>query len=159
MRRVNPLSPIYWSVGVDFLAHARQERARRTGRTMFRHALIAVIHLERNFMQLGDGVATHLARDAVVVCDALGALLQPPTHHRGLVANFADDEDGAHDTGREALQDDGLVVINSDLGAVRREGDRIGWGGRIISLRWRWRRCIGATGRLVHVDDIHDERI
>ena len=109
---------------------------------------------------MGDRVATDLSWRAVVVGDALGALLEPPTDDSSLVVYLPDDQHRADDTGSQALQNNSLVVVNWNLGAIVGKGDGIRRRRWIIRLRRWWRGCVKTcAGRLVDVDDIHDERI
>ena len=110
-------------------------------------------------MKLRDWVAANLTRSAVVVRDTLDAILKSTSDNGRRMVDFADDEDGRDDAGNEALEDNGLVVVDGDLGPIVGERDGV--------RRWRWifrlrrwgRRCIDTTRGLVDVDDVHDERI
>lgn len=154
-----PLPPLDGAVRVHLLAHARQEGARESRRARLGHALVRVIHLERDLVQLRDGVAAHLARRAEQIRDALRALLQAAADDRRRVVDLADDQHGRDDARREALQDHGLVVVDRDLGPVVREGDGVRRGRGVIWLRRGRGWGVDAAGWLVHVDDVHDKRV
>lgn len=110
-------------------------------------------------MQLRHGVAAHLSWRAIVLRDALGALLQTAADDRRAVVDFANDQDRADDTRGQALQHDRLIVVDRNLATVVRERDRVRWGRRKVGLRRRRRGRVHAAGRLVYVDDEKHEGI
>lgn len=153
------MPPFNGSVGVHLLAHARQEGASESRRARLGHALVGVVHLERDLVQLRDGVTAHLARRAEQIRDALRALLQPAADDRRRMVDFADDQHRRDDARREALQDHGLVIIDRDLGPVVREGDGIRRGRGVIWLRRGRGWGVDAPGWLVDIHDVHDKWI
>lgn len=94
-----------------------------------------------------------------MVRDAFCTFLQSPSDNGGLVIDLTNDKDRTNHTGGETLQDDGLIIIDGYLGAIVGEGYRIGGRRGIIGLWGRWWWCINASCRLIHINDIHDERI
>lgn len=90
--------------------------------------------------------------------NALRAFLEAPADDGRLMIDLADDEHGADDARDQALQDDGLVVVNGDGGAVAGERNSVGRGRRVICLRRRGRRFMH-TRKLVHIDDVDHERV
>lgn len=107
---VDPLSPFKRAIRVNLLAHARQESASGTRRAHVL-SLVTVIDLKSNFVQLRDGISADFARNTIVVRNAFGTILQATTHHRGLVGNFADDENRADNARGKTLENHRLVII------------------------------------------------
>lgn len=154
-----PEAAVGGAVRVHLFAHAGEKGAGLAGRAEIGHALALLIHLERDLVQLADGVAAHLARRAVRVADALGTFVGAPTDDDRLVVDLADDEHGGDDAGSEALEDHGLIVVDGNGGAVVHERDRVGWGRGVVGLRWwRW-RCIDTPCGLLHINNVHHERV
>ena len=110
-------------------------------------------------MQLRDRVATYFSWSTVVVRYSLSTLLDPSTDDSGLVVDLADDQDGADNSRRKTLEDDGLVVVNWDLRAIVRKLNCVGGWRGIIRLGWRRGRGVNATDWFVDVNDIHDKRV
>jgi hypothetical protein len=101
--RYVPLPAFHRTEGVDFLAHAREEGARHTRCAGFGAALVGVVHLEGDLVQLRHGVAADFARRTVVVGHTLGTLLQAATNADGSVVYLPNNEDRTDNTRRETL--------------------------------------------------------
>lgn len=66
-------------------------------------------------MKLGDGVSTNLSWTAVVVRNTLGTLLQATSDNSCLMIHLTDNKDGTDYSRRQALKNDGLIVVDRDL--------------------------------------------
>lgn len=154
-----PLSALGRSVGVDLLAHARQEGARDAGGTRLGSALVGLVHLESDLVELRDWVAADLTRSTVLVGYTLGTVLEPAAYCDGSLLNLANDKHRRDNTRDQALEDDGLVVVDRDGGAVDRVRDRVRWGRRVVGMRRRRGRSVETTGGLGYINNVHDKRV
>lgn len=110
-------------------------------------------------MQLRNGITTYFPWCAVMVSNALRAFLKTAANDNRCMVHFPDDQHRADDARGQALQHDGLIVVDGYLGAVVGKRYCVGRWRRIFWEEGRWRRRIHTTGRLVDVNDVHDERV
>jgi len=94
-----------------------------------------------------------------MIRDTLSTLLQTSSNNSSLVVHLTNDEDGTDDARRKTLEDNRLIVIYWYLGTIICKGYRIRGRRWIIRLRWRRRRSINTTCRLIDINDIHDKRV
>jgi hypothetical protein len=120
---------------------------------------LRVVNLESDLVELRDGVTTDFTRCAIVVGNALGAILDSTTNNNGTVIDLADDENWTDNTRDETLEDDSLVIVNGDVLPTGRERDGGGRRRGVVGIRRMWMDAIGGTRAFVHVNDINNEHI
>jgi hypothetical protein len=106
---------------------------------------------------LGDRIAADFTWGTIMIRYSFCTVLKTAADNCRLVVHLADDKHGADDPRRQALQHDGLVIIDRRPRIGIRDSIRRR-GGKVCVWRWR-RRDIKSTCRPVHVHNIHDEGI
>ena len=152
-----PLSALHWAIRVDLFTHAGQESTSLAWCARFRNGLGTVVDFEGNFVQLRNRIAADFIGRTVMVGHTFCTVLKTAADNGRLVIDFADNKDRADNPRRQALQHDGLVVIDRRPRVGIR--DSIRGRRRIVCVWGRRRRDIKSTRRSVHVNNIHDKGV